>query len=323
MAFHENKNAPFQIFISYRREGGEALAHLLYDRLTQKKFRVFLDVESLRAGKFNDALYKKIEECDDFLLVLPENCLARCVDPDDWLRLEIEHALKCKKNIVPIMMRNFKFPNFLPPTMEDLRNYNGVAASMNLFDAVMEKIIGMLVSKPEEPFPFKKILALLSVTILLFVGAMVYSLISGTTQSPQGGTTQSPQGGTTQSPQGGTTQSPQGGTAQSPQGGTTQSPQGGTAQSSQSRTVQSSQSRTAQSSQSGTVQSSQITISNSTINASNTTIKGSNNEITGNNNKIVGSNNEIRGNNNVVVGSNNYSYGQNNSSNGANNHEYE
>ena len=106
--FNNKDKKSVQIFISYRREGGEALAHLIHDRLRQKNYRVFLDVESLRSGMFNNALYKKIEECEDFLIVLPKNALNRCVDPEDWVRLEIDHALELNKNIIPIMMRNFK-----------------------------------------------------------------------------------------------------------------------------------------------------------------------------------------------------------------------
>ena len=171
-----NKNKSTQIFISYRREGGEALARLIHDRLRQKNYRVFLDVESLRSGMFNIALYKKIEECEDFLIVLPENALDRCIDPDDWVRLEIEHALKLNKNIIPIMMRNFKFPETLPDSLKDLPKYNGVGASMELFDAVMGKLTGMLISKPDiAPFDIAKkyliwfiaVLAIISITFTL------------------------------------------------------------------------------------------------------------------------------------------------------------
>ncbi len=91
-----------QVFISYRRDGGDTLAQLLYDRLTKDGYRVFLDVESLRSGKLNKAIYSKIEECTDFLLILPEHGLDRCKNEDDWVRLEIEYAIKLKKNIIPV-----------------------------------------------------------------------------------------------------------------------------------------------------------------------------------------------------------------------------
>ena len=182
-----NKNKSTQIFISYRREGGEALAHLIYDRLLQKNYRVFLDVESLRSGIFNIALYKKIEECEDFLIVLPENALNRCVDPEDWVRLEIEHALELKKNIIPIMMRNFKFPETLPDSLKTLPKYNGVGASMELFDAVIEKIIGMLISKPNlAPFDIVKkyLIVFIAVLAIIFLTFTLPSLVNKPSSAP-------------------------------------------------------------------------------------------------------------------------------------------
>ena len=164
--FNNGDKQSAQIFISYRREGGGALAHLIYDRLLQKNYRVFLDVESLRSGMFNIALYKKIEECKDFIIVLPKNSLNRCVDPEDWVRLEIEHALELKKNMIPIMMRNFKFPETLPDSLKTLPKYNGVEASMELFDGTMAKIMGMLISKPDPSFPLKKYLIVFFITVL-------------------------------------------------------------------------------------------------------------------------------------------------------------
>lgn len=130
----------YQIFISYRRDGGEALAYLLYERLTNEGYNVFLDVESLRSGKFNTALYKRIEECTDFLLVLPPHGLDRCVNVEDWVRMEIERAIECKKNIIPVMMRNFEFPINLPESLKELPEFNGISANMELFDGVLIKL---------------------------------------------------------------------------------------------------------------------------------------------------------------------------------------
>ncbi len=58
---------------------------------------MFFDVESLRSGAFNKALFEKIAECIDVLVVLPPHGLNRCIDPNDWVRLEIARALELKK----------------------------------------------------------------------------------------------------------------------------------------------------------------------------------------------------------------------------------
>jgi len=141
----------YQIFISYRRDGGEMLGQLLHDRLTQEGYTVFFDVESLRSGKFNDELYRVMEECTDIIVVLPPNALYRCEDAEDWVRKEISFCIEKKKNIIPIMMRGFEFPENLPDDIVELRNYNGISAmEVSSFPWVLEKLTTkFLISKPK------------------------------------------------------------------------------------------------------------------------------------------------------------------------------
>lgn len=139
------------VFISYRREGGYALARLVYECFQKVGVAAFLDLEELRAGPFNEKLYSAIEECDNFVLILPVGALDRCVNEKDWLRLEVEHAILHKKNIIPVMVKGFEFPDTLPPSMQVLPFFNGVQASREYFDASMKKLISMLKNvKPKE-----------------------------------------------------------------------------------------------------------------------------------------------------------------------------
>ena len=131
-----------KLFISYRRDGGEALAFLLNDRLKQKGYSVFYDIESLHAGKFDQKIFSEIEACDHFVLVLSVGALDRCVNENDWVRWEIAHALEHKKNIVPVMMRGFMFPENLPEEIAEISSINGVLfESMSLMDARIEQLI--------------------------------------------------------------------------------------------------------------------------------------------------------------------------------------
>lgn len=137
----------YQVFISYRRDGGEHLAGRIADKLKDKGYVVFFDVESMRSGTFNTQIFKAIDSCDDFVLILPPKALDRCKDPDDWVRLEIAYALQKGKNIIPVMMRDFAFPATLPQEIDKVRFYEGVAASSDYFDASVEKIVRLLRSK--------------------------------------------------------------------------------------------------------------------------------------------------------------------------------
>ncbi|MBQ8146586.1 MAG: toll/interleukin-1 receptor domain-containing protein [Clostridia bacterium] len=132
------------IFISYRREGGYAMARLLYECFHNAGLSVFLDLEELRAGPFNTKLYEAIDNCENFILVLPPKSLDRCQFENDWLRLEVEYAIKQKKNIIPMMMVGFSFPDNLPPSLQVLPFFNGVQSSREYFDATIKKIISML-----------------------------------------------------------------------------------------------------------------------------------------------------------------------------------
>ena len=95
------------VFISYRRDGGDMTAMYFYQALKERGYNVFYDLEVLRAGKFNEALLSSIDSCKDFVLILSPGALDRCNDENDWVRKEIAEALRTKKNIIPVMLKGF------------------------------------------------------------------------------------------------------------------------------------------------------------------------------------------------------------------------
>lgn len=130
----------YDIFISYRRSSYDT-ANLIATRLKAAGYSVFFDMEALRSGKFNEQLFGVIDNCKDFLVVLPPNALDRCVNEDDWVRLEVCRAMNNKKNIVPVMLNGFVWPNPMPTGMEELCNYQALTAtSTEYFDMAMERL---------------------------------------------------------------------------------------------------------------------------------------------------------------------------------------
>lgn len=139
-----------QIFISYRRTGGDITAKLICEALKNKGYSVFYDYDSLKSGYFDDKILEAIDHCNDFVLVLPKRALARCKDKNDWVRQEIRHALKTKKNIIPIMLDGFTFPKKLTPDIEDVMRCNAIRFHMDFFDGVIDKIVERLSSTAPE-----------------------------------------------------------------------------------------------------------------------------------------------------------------------------
>ena len=134
----------YDVFISYRRDGGFATARLLYEHLKSVGLNPFFDLEELRSGQFNAKLYSAIDESTNFVLVLPPKALDRCSNENDWLRLEIEHAITRGKNIIPIMLDGFEWTGSLPAAMSSLPTYNAVRLSREYFDASIHKLLTML-----------------------------------------------------------------------------------------------------------------------------------------------------------------------------------
>lgn len=110
----------FDIFISYRREGGYDTAKYLSDLLTRDGYRVSFDIDTLRSGDFDTQLYDRIEHCRDFILIVDQHAFDRTIidkipREKDWLRCELAYALEKGKNIIPIFLSGVKeFPDGLP-----------------------------------------------------------------------------------------------------------------------------------------------------------------------------------------------------------------
>ena len=137
----------YDIFISYRRDAFES-ANLFATRLKALGYRVFFDVETMNAGKFNEQLLDVISKCKDFILVLSPNALDRCNEEGDWVRRETMCAMEHKKNIIPIMLSGFVWPAEMPKGMEELCNYQALAPAPNTYyDLQVQRLRGYLKSK--------------------------------------------------------------------------------------------------------------------------------------------------------------------------------
>ncbi|KAG5877943.1 hypothetical protein JTB14_005140 [Gonioctena quinquepunctata] len=140
----ENNDKSLDVFVSYRRSNGSQLASLLKVHLQLRGFSVFIDVERLEAGKFDNNLLQSIQKAKHFLLVLTPNALDRCVDDHerkDWVHREICAALSANCNIIPII-DNFIFPetDTLPEDMRQVCHFNAVRWIHDYQDACVDKL---------------------------------------------------------------------------------------------------------------------------------------------------------------------------------------
>ncbi|XP_062873112.1 NAD(+) hydrolase SARM1 [Trichomycterus rosablanca] len=142
------------VFISYRRTTGSQLASLLKVHLQVRGYSVFIDVEKLEAGKFEEKLITSVQRARNFILVLSANTLDKCMgdtNMKDWVHKEIVTALGGKKNIVPVT-DNFLWPdpNSLPEDMRSILKFNGIKWSHEYQEATIDKILRFLNGGPSQ-----------------------------------------------------------------------------------------------------------------------------------------------------------------------------
>ncbi len=147
----------YDVFISYRRNGGFETAKYLYDWLSGKGYTVTFDIDTLREGDFDKALLSRIEQCTDFILVVDRHCFDRTIDhsvkpEQDWLRNELAYALQLRKNIIPVLLAGAVFPDGLPKEIEDVKRKNGPQYSHEYFDSFCNKLKEMLHSMPRNNY---------------------------------------------------------------------------------------------------------------------------------------------------------------------------
>ncbi|MFK8186720.1 MAG: SUMF1/EgtB/PvdO family nonheme iron enzyme [Phormidesmis sp.] len=126
-----------RIFISYRRDDSAAEAGRIYDYLerTFGEDSVFKDVDNIDAGDdFRERLNEAVGQCQVLLAVIGQDWLTikdgagqrRLDNPADWVRLEIETALKRKIRVIPVLLDGVAMPRMgmLPESLQALAYRN-------------------------------------------------------------------------------------------------------------------------------------------------------------------------------------------------------
>jgi formylglycine-generating enzyme required for sulfatase activity len=165
-----------KILISYRREDSADVAGRIYDRLIQQfgQEAVFKDVDSIPLGvDFRIYLDEQVAKCDVFLAVIGRDWMraggrkgkSRLDDPRDFVRLEIESALKRQILVIPVLVGGASIPvaERLPASVQDLSYRNGIAVRPDpdfhrdmdrLIEYLKQQIQGLKEHRTEPVSPF-------------------------------------------------------------------------------------------------------------------------------------------------------------------------
>lgn len=143
-----------QIFISYRRADSPEAAGRIYDRLKSHfgEKQVFFDIDSIPPGiDFRKYIIESVSKCDVLIVIIGErwfakddNGVSRLEDPSDFVRIEIEAALKRGIPVIPVPVGSAKEPTEaeLPANIKDLhyRNASEVRSGTS-FEGHIQRLI--------------------------------------------------------------------------------------------------------------------------------------------------------------------------------------
>ena len=146
-----------KIFINYRRGDEPGFTHALLGRLEQAfpAERLFIDVDNIPAGEdFVRALELQVAQCDALLAVIGNGWLdatdergsRRLDDPNDFVRIEIELALRLGKRVIPVLVHEARMPrpDELPEAIRPLATRNAVRLTHERFRADVQGLIKAL-----------------------------------------------------------------------------------------------------------------------------------------------------------------------------------
>jgi hypothetical protein len=146
-----------KIFINYRRGDEPGFTQALLGRLEQAfpAERLFIDVDNIPPGEdFVRMLESQVAQCDAMLTVIGNNWLdaaderggRRLDDPNDFVRIEIESALKQGKRVIPVLVHQARMPHpdELPEAIRPLSQRNAVRLTHERFRSDVQGLIKAL-----------------------------------------------------------------------------------------------------------------------------------------------------------------------------------
>jgi hypothetical protein len=146
-----------RIFINYRRGDEPGFAGRLFDRLEQtfEPNQVFIDVDNIPPGHdFVSVIESEVAKCDVLLAIIGRGWLAaadetgarRLDNPDDFVRIEIESALRQGKHVIPVLINSAEMPrpDELPEMLKPLSRRNAVRLTHDRFKADAQEFVKFL-----------------------------------------------------------------------------------------------------------------------------------------------------------------------------------
>src|SRR5690242_15656756 len=145
------------IFLSYRREDAAPYARLLRSELRERfpDADVFMDLDSIEAGlDFAEVIRDAVDSCAvlvaligrQWATVADEQGRRRLDDPDDYVRFEVQTALKRGVRVIPVLVDNARplRQQHLPAELHKLTRLNALELSYGRYQYDSDRLLDLI-----------------------------------------------------------------------------------------------------------------------------------------------------------------------------------
>jgi TIR domain len=154
-----------KVFISYRRDDAAGFSHAIHDRLLEHlpNQRVFMDVHGIESGAdFVEKLQGALDQCGVLLVLIgkrwagnDQTGASRLQNPRDWVRIEVETALRRGIKVIPVLLDGATMPAeaSLPEALRPLVRLQAIELRASRLDADIWDLVGAVMCALGETWP--------------------------------------------------------------------------------------------------------------------------------------------------------------------------
>ena len=142
------RKTTYDVFISYRRQGGAEKAELTKGELAKRGFsesRMFMDTRSICSGNYIDSILDALDKSGNMVVIITKGCFDNLPADSTWVK-EVEYALNKGKNIVPVYFDGISVVKTadLPESIQRLSLENAVMYAHQYADASFDRLASRL-----------------------------------------------------------------------------------------------------------------------------------------------------------------------------------
>jgi tetratricopeptide (TPR) repeat protein len=140
-----------QVFLSYRRDHARWSARAVRQALEQHGIDVFMDVEDIDSGRFENVILNQIGLREHFIVLLTPETARDLGAKGDWVSKELDRALDLEKNVIPTLVDNASAEDISLtfPRRSELLELNFFRLPSDLFDQAITVLIERFLTQPK------------------------------------------------------------------------------------------------------------------------------------------------------------------------------